>query len=94
MEINDLVNLWLKYYNKQYEKYLYNQKEPRYYAKQFFLYTYIRSNSPIPKERLRDALKEIPKVEVKAPVKVGEVLIENVLGLEINIIASRDLISQ
>ena len=54
----------------------------------------VRSNSAVPKERLRAALREIAKMKVKAPIKIGDVLIENVLGLEINIIASRDLIEE
>jgi len=52
----------------------------------------IRSDSPIPKEKLQETLNEIARRKVKAPIKMGDVLIENVLGLEINIIASRDLI--
>ncbi|MFX1502261.1 MAG: DUF1667 domain-containing protein [Promethearchaeota archaeon] len=53
----------------------------------------VRSDSPIPKERLEETLKEIAKVITKAPIKMGDILITNVLGLDINIIASRDLIS-
>ncbi|MEE9377702.1 MAG: DUF1667 domain-containing protein [Candidatus Lokiarchaeia archaeon] len=52
----------------------------------------VRSDKPIPKEKLRDTLKEIAKTVVNVPIKMGDILIENVLGLEINIIASRDLI--
>ncbi len=52
----------------------------------------VRSEKPIPKERLEDTLKEIAKVKIKAPIKMGDIVIENVLGLDINIIASRDLI--
>ena len=51
----------------------------------------VRSDKPLPKERLQEALKEIAITEVKAPIKMGEVLIKNVLGLNTNIIASRDL---
>jgi len=54
----------------------------------------IRSDSPIPKEKLQETLNEIARRKVKAPIKMGDVLIENVLGLEINIIASRDLITR
>jgi CxxC motif-containing protein len=53
----------------------------------------VRSDKPIPKEKLDDTLKLIAKTEIKAPIKMGDKLIENVLGLEINIIASRDLIA-
>ncbi len=51
----------------------------------------VRSEKPLPKERLKDTLKEIAKVKIKAPIKMGDILIENVLGLSVNIIASRDL---
>lgn len=52
----------------------------------------VRSDKPIPKDRLEDTLKEIALNKLKAPIKMGDILIENVLGLDINIIASRDLI--
>ncbi len=51
----------------------------------------VRSNKPILKDKLRDALNEIAQAEVKAPIKMGDVLIENILELDVNIIASRDL---
>jgi len=52
----------------------------------------VRSNVPILKNRLNEVLDEIAKTVIKAPVKMGDILLENVLGLEANIIASRDLI--
>jgi len=52
----------------------------------------VRSNVPIPKEKLKETLKEIAKTIVKAPIRMGDILIQNVVGLDINIIASRDLI--
>ncbi|MFX0135413.1 MAG: DUF1667 domain-containing protein [Candidatus Hodarchaeota archaeon] len=52
----------------------------------------VRSNNPIPKDKLKDILKEIAKKIIKPPIKMGDILIENVLGLDANIIASRDLI--
>jgi CxxC motif-containing protein len=54
----------------------------------------VRPEKPIPKDKLRDALKEIAQTIAKAPIKMGDILIEHVLGLEINIIASRDLNTQ
>jgi len=54
----------------------------------------VRSDKPIPKDKLRDALKEIAQIVGITPIKMGDILIENVLGLEINIIASRDLNTQ
>ena len=52
----------------------------------------VRSDKPIPKDRLEETLKLIAKTQTKAPLKMGDILIENVFGLDINIIASRDLI--
>ena len=54
----------------------------------------VRSDKPLPKERLQEVLKQIALTKIKAPIKMGDLLIENVLGLEINIIASRDLITR
>ena len=51
----------------------------------------VRSNVPIPKEKLFDSLSVINRTIANAPIKMGDVLIKNILGLEINIIASRDL---
>ena len=51
----------------------------------------VRSNTPIPKDRLFESVKIINKMIINAPIKMGKVLIENILGLGINIVASRDL---
>lgn len=52
----------------------------------------VRTDKPILKDKLNDALREIAKVKVKTPIKRGQILIEHILGLEANVIASRDLI--
>lgn len=51
----------------------------------------VRTDVPILKDKLKDALKEIAIKEIKAPIKAGDILIENILGSGANIIASRDL---
>jgi CxxC motif-containing protein len=51
----------------------------------------VRTDVPILKEKLNDTLKIIAKTKVKPPIKMGDILIENVLNLGANIIASRDL---
>ena len=47
--------------------------------------------APFPKGRVTELLREIRKVEINAPVKMGQVVLENVLGTGINVVASRDL---
>jgi len=51
----------------------------------------VRTDKPILKEKLDEALNEIAKTQVKAPIEMGEILIENILGLESNVISSRNL---
>ena len=51
----------------------------------------VRSENPIPKDKLEETLKEIAKIITQAPIIMGDILLENVLGLDINIIASRNL---
>ncbi len=50
-----------------------------------------RSDNPLPKEQLINCMKYICKVKVNAPIKMGDILIKNILGLEANIVASRNL---
>ena len=51
----------------------------------------VRTDKAIPKDKLKDVIKEIAITTIKAPVKMGDVLIENVKNLQANVIASRDL---
>ena len=45
----------------------------------------------IPLGKLFEAMEAIRKVEVDAPVKEGDILIENILGTGANVIASRSM---
>jgi CxxC motif-containing protein len=51
----------------------------------------VYTESPIPKPRVFDLLAEIRKIELRAPVKFGDVVIENALGTGVNILASRNI---
>ena len=51
----------------------------------------VRSDKPILREKLGVALIEIAKTQVSAPIEMGDILIENILGLESHIVASRNL---
>lgn len=47
--------------------------------------------APVPKPLIFDVLAKIRETELQAPVKTGQIIIENVLDTGINIIASRDM---
>jgi CxxC motif-containing protein len=51
----------------------------------------VRTASPIPKEALLPSMEEIRRIEVSAPVSMGEVIMENVAGTGIALLASRSM---
>ena len=51
----------------------------------------VKTAKPIPKELLADAMKELAQIELEAPVKLGDIVIENILDTGVDIITTRDL---
>ncbi|TFF94001.1 MAG: DUF1667 domain-containing protein [Promethearchaeota archaeon] len=51
----------------------------------------VRVDQAIPKQKLEEALDKIAKTVIKAPIRMGDILIENIVDDEANLIASRDL---
>lgn len=49
----------------------------------------VKTTAPIPKNKIEDCLKIINSTEVSAPVKRGQVVIKNILGLGVDVVASR-----
>lgn len=49
------------------------------------------TSSPIPKDKIFACMAEINKVSVDAPIKCGDVVIPNILGLGVDIIAARSI---
>jgi CxxC motif-containing protein len=51
----------------------------------------VSTTAPFPKPRIPELLKILRETRIKAPVKSGDILLENVLGTEISIRASRTM---
>lgn len=51
----------------------------------------VRTDKPIPKPLLLKAMAELKNIEVKAPVRTGDVIIENLLDTGANVIATRNM---
>ncbi len=49
----------------------------------------VRLDAPIPKELIFDAMNEIRKVELEAPVEAGVKVIENLLGTGANVVVTK-----
>jgi CxxC motif-containing protein len=51
----------------------------------------VRTVGSVPKGKVRAVVDEVRKVSVKAPVKVGDVILENVAGTGEKVIATRNV---
>lgn len=49
----------------------------------------VRTDSPIPKARIFEAMEEIKKIKINKPVSTGEIIVKNFLGLGVNLISTR-----
>ena len=52
----------------------------------------VKSNKPLPKEKIFDAMEVINKTCVKAPIKIGDVVIKNIFGLDVDIVATKNIL--
>ena len=51
----------------------------------------VKTENDIPKDKISDVMNALKGVSVKAPVKIGDVILENVADTGVNIIATRNL---
>lgn len=52
----------------------------------------VKTASPVPKEKVPEVMAEIGSVTLRAPVKVGQTVIENVCGTGVPVVATRELL--
>lgn len=50
----------------------------------------VKTEKDIPKGKIFDVIEELKKVKMKAPVYIGDIIIENILGTGVNIIAAKN----
>lgn len=51
----------------------------------------VRTDRPIPKSMIAEAMKIVKSVRIDNPVQTGDVIVENFLNLNINLIATRSI---
>jgi len=51
----------------------------------------VKTKEPIPKELIFKVMEEIDKVKVKAPINIGDVVIKNILGTGVDIVATKNI---
>ena len=51
----------------------------------------VKTDKPIPKDKMFDVMKEIDKLTVEAPTQIGQIVKANILGLDSNIIITKNI---
>ncbi len=51
----------------------------------------VRTAEPVPKDRILDVIAALRGVVIRAPVRRGQVILENVAGTGVDVIAERDM---
>ncbi len=51
----------------------------------------VKTASDIPKNKIFDCMAEIMKIEVNAPVSIGDVIIENCAGTGVSVVATKNV---
>lgn len=53
-----------------------------------FVLASVKTAKPIPKSLLTKAVREIAKIKINAPVKVGDIVLQNILGTGVDVVAT------
>ena len=51
----------------------------------------VKTETDIPKDKIYDVMDALKGVSIKAPVKIGDVIVEDVAGTDVNIVATRNI---
>lgn len=54
----------------------------------------VKTNGEVPKEQIMQCIKELSQITVKAPVFLGDIIKENVLGSGIDVIATKEVLQK
>ncbi len=52
----------------------------------------LKTRTPIPKSRIEDCMRAIDKLELSAPIHAGDVLIADVVGTGVDVIATKSVL--
>lgn len=52
----------------------------------------VKTEKDIPKSKIFDVVKELQRVSVSAPVKLGDTIIKNVAGTDVDVIATKTVL--
>ena len=54
----------------------------------------VRTSKPIPKKHIFDAMTLLAQVEIEAPIRIGEKIIQNLFDTNVSIIATKNILKK
>ena len=54
----------------------------------------VRTNKPMSKNRIFDAMSLLAKVEVEAPVKIGDPIVSNIFNTDVSVVATKNILKK
>ena len=51
----------------------------------------VKTEYTVPKSMIFEIMEELDKIKVNAPIKIGDIIIENVLGTGVNVISTKNI---
>lgn len=51
----------------------------------------VKSEKPLPKERLFEAMNLLAKIEVEAPIRIGDKIVANLLDTGVDVVATKNI---
>ena len=52
----------------------------------------VKTNKPVPKARIFEAMDIINKLSVEAPCRIGQVVVSNLFGLDIDVVITKEIL--
>ncbi len=50
----------------------------------------VKTSGTVPRSKIHDLMGHIKKIKIRAPIKIGDVIEKNILGLGVDLVATRD----
>ena len=50
----------------------------------------VKTSAPIPKDKIFEVMKVLSDVKVKSPIKIGDVVVKNILSTGVDIVATKN----
>ena len=54
----------------------------------------VRTNKPMPKNRIFDVMALLAKVEIDAPIKIGDEIVQNLFDTNVSIVATKNILKK